>query len=115
MNIGPLELGILFLIVLLVFGAKRLPELARSIGTSARALKQGLQGPATCPNCGQEVEIDSTAKGQQRWLNLDGTAHLPTCARCVRHRQSRRRQEHQTIELSRPFRESSRDRSSVLA
>ena len=80
MNIGPLELGILLLIVLLIFGAKRLPDLARSIGLSGRAFKQGLEGPATCPACGAEVELNDDGAGDSRWLNLDGTPHPPACS-----------------------------------
>lgn len=38
-QIGPKELVILLIVVLLVFGAKRLPEIARSLGKSARILK----------------------------------------------------------------------------
>ena len=41
-NLGPMELIIIFLIILLLFGAKKLPELARTIGTSAKELKKGL-------------------------------------------------------------------------
>ena len=38
-QIGPLEITILLLIVVLLFGAKKLPEMARSLGKSARILK----------------------------------------------------------------------------
>ena len=38
-SIGPAELIILLLIVLLLFGAKRLPELGRSIVQSVREFK----------------------------------------------------------------------------
>ncbi|MDT0267171.1 Sec-independent protein translocase subunit TatA [Streptomyces sp. DSM 44915] len=38
-QIGLRELLLLLVIVLLVFGAKRLPDLARSLGKSARILK----------------------------------------------------------------------------
>ncbi len=41
-NLGPMELFFIFLIILLLFGAKKLPELARTIGTSAKELKKGL-------------------------------------------------------------------------
>lgn len=38
------ELLIILLIVLVLFGAKRIPELARSIGTSVREVKKGVRG-----------------------------------------------------------------------
>lgn len=37
------ELLIVLLIVLLLFGAKKIPELARSIGQSAKEVKKGFQ------------------------------------------------------------------------
>ena len=37
-GIGPLELVIVLLILLVIFGAKRLPEIGRSLGSSAREL-----------------------------------------------------------------------------
>lgn len=42
-NIGPQELFILFLIVLLVFGAKRIPEIGRSIGRGIQEFKKGMR------------------------------------------------------------------------
>jgi sec-independent protein translocase protein TatA len=41
-NLGPTELIIVLLIVMLLFGAARLPKLARSLGQSARELRQGM-------------------------------------------------------------------------
>lgn len=38
------ELLIVFLIILLLFGAKKIPELARSIGESVREVKSGFNG-----------------------------------------------------------------------
>jgi len=41
-SVGPLELIVIVVVLVLFFGAKRLPELARSLGTSARELRKGL-------------------------------------------------------------------------
>ena len=44
MGIGPLELAIVFLIVLVIFGPKRLPGLGRSLGTGMREFKDSISG-----------------------------------------------------------------------
>jgi sec-independent protein translocase protein TatA len=41
-NIGPLEIGIVLVIALLVFGPKKLPELGRSAGAGIREFKDGI-------------------------------------------------------------------------
>ena len=41
--IGPMELVIILVILLLLFGAKKLPELARSVGSSAKELKSAMK------------------------------------------------------------------------
>ena len=41
-RIGAPEIIVILVIVLLLFGARKLPELARSIGTSARELRKGM-------------------------------------------------------------------------
>ena len=41
---NPLHILILLIVVLLVFGAKRLPEIGRSLGEGMRGFKDSLQG-----------------------------------------------------------------------
>src|SRR4051795_5793269 len=43
-NIGPLELIIVLVIVLVIFGPKRLPGLGRSLGTGMREFKDSVTG-----------------------------------------------------------------------
>jgi sec-independent protein translocase protein TatA len=43
-NIGPLEIGIVLVIALLVFGPKRLPELGKSLGKGIREFKGSIGG-----------------------------------------------------------------------
>ena len=65
-GIGAPELLILFAILLLVFGATKLPKLARSMGQAGKEFKEGMkegyqaqpvEGP--CPYCGVEVPAES--------------------------------------------------------
>ena len=44
LDIGTPELLIILLIVLLLFGAKKLPELSKSIGQSVKELRGGISG-----------------------------------------------------------------------
>jgi sec-independent protein translocase protein TatA len=41
---NPLHLAILLMILLLVFGAKRLPEMGRSLGSGLRGFKESING-----------------------------------------------------------------------
>lgn len=43
-QIGPLEIGIVLLIVLVIFGPKRLPGLGKSLGTGMREFKESITG-----------------------------------------------------------------------
>jgi sec-independent protein translocase protein TatA len=43
-NIGPLEIAIVLIIVLIIFGPKRLPELGQSMGRGIREFKGSLSG-----------------------------------------------------------------------
>jgi sec-independent protein translocase protein TatA len=43
-NIGPLEIGIVLVIALIVFGPKRLPELGSSLGRGMREFKETVSG-----------------------------------------------------------------------
>jgi sec-independent protein translocase protein TatA len=42
MNLGPTELIIVLLIVLIIFGGTKLPKLARSMGQAQKEFKKGL-------------------------------------------------------------------------
>jgi sec-independent protein translocase protein TatA len=43
-GLNPWELGLIFLVILLLFGAKRLPELGRSMGRGIREFKTSVEG-----------------------------------------------------------------------
>ena len=42
MNFGFVEIFILFLIILILFGSKRIPDLFRAVGSSIRSFKKGI-------------------------------------------------------------------------
>ena len=45
-SVGPTELIIVLTIILLLFGAKRIPELAKGLGSGIREFKKGTSGQA---------------------------------------------------------------------
>ena len=51
------EIILILLVIVLLFGAKKLPDLARSIGRSARELRSGLMNPSSGP---EDSEVDET-------------------------------------------------------
>ena len=44
MNLGPVEIGLIVLAVMLLFGYKKLPDASRSLGTSLRIFKGEVDG-----------------------------------------------------------------------
>ena len=44
MEIGPLEIVALLLVAVLLFGAKRMPEIGRSLGKGMREFKESVSG-----------------------------------------------------------------------
>ena len=57
-NIGPLELVIVLVIVLLLFGAKRLPELGRSLGSGMKEFKDSVTGKDDDGDAFGKTELD---------------------------------------------------------
>ncbi len=43
-NVGPLELAIVLVIALVIFGPKRLPDLGRALGSGMREFKDSVTG-----------------------------------------------------------------------
>jgi len=50
MNIGWQEILLILLIVLILFGAKKIPELAKSLGRGVKEFKQGLKDEIETPD-----------------------------------------------------------------
>lgn len=55
-QIGVPELLIILLILLLIFGASRLPQLGRAIGRTIREFREGLSGKGEEKGKGEEQE-----------------------------------------------------------
>jgi sec-independent protein translocase protein TatA len=60
-NLGAPELIIIALVILLLFGATRLPKLGRSMGQSIKGFKQGLNDDADDDDI-VDVKRDATAE-----------------------------------------------------
>jgi sec-independent protein translocase protein TatA len=58
-SFGPLEIILIFLVVLLIFGAKRIPEIARGIGRGIREFKDATS----------DISRELEAEGQDRQIN----------------------------------------------
>lgn len=61
-NIGPLEIVIVLVIVLLIFGPKRLPDLGRSLGSGMREFKDSVTGKS---NDDDELDAGETRSAEQ--------------------------------------------------
>jgi sec-independent protein translocase protein TatA len=55
-NVGPIELAIVLIIALVVFGPKRLPELGRSLGKGIREFRGSLSGDRHEPDRPDAIE-----------------------------------------------------------
>jgi sec-independent protein translocase protein TatA len=63
-NIGPMEIGIVLIIALIVFGPKKLPDLGHSLGKGLREFKGSLTGdvvPPAPPLGGQAAPVAEVA------------------------------------------------------
>jgi len=63
MEVGPLEIVLLLALALLLFGAKRLPEIGRSLGTGMREFKDSIAGiTETKPDAIDAAAVDSGSR-----------------------------------------------------
>ncbi len=64
--IGPWELAILLLVILLVFGPKRLPEMGRSLGKGLREFKRSISGRDESQELAPALEEDEPVASTKR-------------------------------------------------
>ncbi len=62
MRLGPTELIIILLIVLLLFGVGRIGKIAGELGSGIRAFKDGLQGDKDNPTEATAAKEEKTSK-----------------------------------------------------
>jgi sec-independent protein translocase protein TatA len=72
-NIGPLELIIVLVIVLVIFGPKRLPGLGRSLGSGMREFKDSVTGKDKDEER-EQLEADTRADGDAEVRRSHGEA-----------------------------------------
>jgi sec-independent protein translocase protein TatA len=58
-NLGPVEIILIVVVILLLFGAKRIPEIARSLGKSLGEFKKGQQEGASPDSAETEKKDES--------------------------------------------------------
>jgi sec-independent protein translocase protein TatA len=64
-NIGPLELAIVLIIALVIFGPKRLPDLGRSLGSGMREFKDSLSGNDDDDDDEDQAKLEAAASQPQ--------------------------------------------------
>ena len=62
-SVGPTELIIVLTIILLLFGAKRIPELAKGLGSGIREFKKGTSGQAEKDQLDEKEKEGELASG----------------------------------------------------
>ena len=66
-GMGPWELALIFLVVLLLFGAKRLPDIAQGMGKGIRQFKKAVKDTQGEINSSiKEMDTDTTDSTQKK-------------------------------------------------
>ena len=84
-NLGPLEIGLIILAILLLFGYKKLPDASRSLGRSLRIFKGEMKGmkdddvrtkdaARTAPVCGEVLPPATAADREREALEAEARA-----------------------------------------
>ncbi len=74
---NPLHIAFLLLLLLLVFGAKRLPEMGRSLGEGLRGFKSSLNGEPMAPAIAAQVPTPAAQSPVPVAQNLAPAAQSP--------------------------------------
>ena len=74
-SLGGTELIIALVIILLLFGAKRIPELAKGLGSGVREFRKGTRGE------GEVEEEEKDAKGEELTAGINQQVEVATLKR----------------------------------
>jgi sec-independent protein translocase protein TatA len=77
-NLGATELIIIAVVIILLFGAKKMPDMARSLGRSMRIIKAETKG---LKNDEQAADAETAAPASQPVVASPAPAQLPEAAK----------------------------------
>jgi sec-independent protein translocase protein TatA len=87
-NIGPTELIIVLVIVLLIFGPKRLPGLGKQLGSGMREFKDSISGKGGRDDDDEEPKQDDTRQQTEAALGRPEGEQAPLEGEVVSERRS---------------------------
>lgn len=62
MNLGPMEILVILIVALLIFGPKNLPKLGSALGETVRNVREGMEEPdSSTSNTEKAVSEDSSS------------------------------------------------------
>ncbi len=65
-KLGPLELGIILAIVLVIFGAGRVPEIGSALGKGISAFKRGVTGESKPEEKVEEASVEVSEEAETK-------------------------------------------------
>ena len=71
LGMGPMELGIILLVVLVIFGPKNLPKLGSALGKTVRNVREGMEGEDEGPAPAEPEVAQATADKNEADKNVD--------------------------------------------
>ena len=72
MHLGPMEIALILIVILLLFGAKRIPEIARSLGRASQEYKKAKEDFL--------AEVNKPAEDVKDALSTDQKTSAPAAA-----------------------------------